>query len=209
MISDRYKMIFVRNPKCASTSVKNKLLKESDDFTSDDWHYSISELRRKANPSIEYFTFGFCRDPRDRLVSGFTYNIKNVLDKENYHWQAYPKTYPILEKHIKFEIIDSFESFVLSDDFDAIFEAGWPVHFNPQHHFLCEENRIKLDFLGRFESLEADLDTALKAVNFPSNNEILHLNRSNSIQYEEFYTNQKVQLRVEEKYQADMEILKI
>jgi hypothetical protein len=209
MISDRYKMIFVHNPKCAGTSIKNMLLSGSDDFTGQEWHYSISELRRKPNPLIEYFTFAFCRNPLDRLASSFTYNINNVLDRKNYHWDAYPKTYPILEKHIKFEIIDSFESFVLSDDFDAIFEARWPVHFKPQHYFLCEQNRIELDFLGRFDSLDVDLDTALKTVNFPRSNKALHLNRSNAIQYEEFYTNQKVRLRVEEKYQADIEILTI
>ena len=209
MISDSYKMIFVHNPKCAGTSVKNKLLSGSDDFTDHNWHYSISELRSKANPSIEYFTFGFYRDPLDRLVSAFTYSNKKVLDKKNYHWRAYPKTYSILEKHIKPEIIDSFESFVLSDDFDTIFERGWPVHFKPQHHFLCEENQVKLDFLGRFESFDVDFNAALATVNFPHGNKVLHLNRSNPIQYEKFYTNPQVRLRVEKKYQADMEILKV
>jgi hypothetical protein len=31
------------------------------------------------------------------------------------------------------------------------------VHFKPQHHFVCDgTGKVKVDFVGRFESLERD-----------------------------------------------------
>ena len=154
----------------------------------------------------EYFTFACCRNPLDRFLSSFIYNFELAKDRENYHWKVYPKAYPILLRHNLNDIKITFRSFVLSDDFDRIFEKGWPVHFESQTHFLDPQVYKPLDFTARFENPHSDINYVLKSIGLPTTEDIPILNQSNDISFLKFY-NDETRKRVTEKYREDFKNL--
>ena len=150
MISDKYKLMFVHNPKCAGTSIKTALQDLPDaQWYSNEWHYSAEQLLSKFPACHEYMTFGCVRNPYDRLVSAFSYNIERVLDPTDYHWDSYPLAYQCLKKYTDqhltegwggTDLITTFREFVMSNDFPKIENRGWPIHFRQQCKFLNYQN---------------------------------------------------------------------
>lgn len=103
IISDKYKFIFVRIPKNASTSMFNALL-ELDPHayvtTPDDPPYS-HETGQEARKIVDenqwdsYFKFAFLRDPKSRLISHYVYNSQSTFRRQTcLHW--------LLENDLKF-----------------------------------------------------------------------------------------------------------
>lgn len=97
IISDRKKFIFLHNPKCAGTSIRNKLMQYDDrnnyywlfselfGYKFDKAHMSLSTFYKfnKDDFSLmkDYFTFGFVRNPYTRIVSAFSESHPEVYKK--------------------------------------------------------------------------------------------------------------------------------
>lgn len=103
IISDKYKFIFVRIPKNASTSMFNALLElDPDAYVSslDEPPYSHEtgkEARKIAGEEqwSSYFKFAFLREPQSRFISHYTYNSQAVFRRQTcLHW--------LLEKDLRF-----------------------------------------------------------------------------------------------------------
>lgn len=162
MISDTYKTVFIHNPKCAGTSIKSALMANPDGhWKYGDWHYTITQLKKIPLTHNDYHKFAVVRNPYDRFVSAFTYNIEKVCVPEDYHWVSYPLSYKVLSSYIirgdrwsnrlsGSDLISSFRAFVKSPDFAHIHDKGWPVHMKPQSHFFKYED---LDTVCFFEDL--------------------------------------------------------
>ena len=87
IISESKKFIFLHNPKCAGTTVRNTLglfdtrnnyywlFDEIDGKKIDKAHLTLNILRRYSPQDFllfqEYFVFGFVRNPYDRVISAF------------------------------------------------------------------------------------------------------------------------------------------
>ncbi|MDW2323633.1 sulfotransferase family 2 domain-containing protein [Vibrio sp. 1159] len=88
LISDQKKFIFLHNPKCAGTTVRQLLMPYEDrnnhywmfenvlGYKFDKAHMSLSTFRNFNTSDFEllekYFTFGFVRNPYSRAVSAFS-----------------------------------------------------------------------------------------------------------------------------------------
>mgnify|MGYP003948198653 CR=1 FL=1 len=172
MICHKNKFIFVHVPKAAGSSVLRCLgLKPVQH------QKASSEMRLNA----DYFSFGFVRNPWDRLVSAFFYLKKggtSVGDKK---------------KQIGLLKYNSFEDFVLN----AKEEFSW-LHFKNQSSWID----TRIDFIGRFENLQNDFDNVCGKINI-SKKELPVTNSSNHKNYTEYYSNKMKEIIAEE-YKEDI-----
>lgn len=128
-------------------------LRPKPDLTADLIHFDhvdpIRALMRRCVPVEEFvdrFIFSFVRDPRDRLVSLYFYLRGYRLGQRR-------------ERESNRYLAGSFEGFarqVIKGNF--VLPIGWNnvrdwSQANPQVRWL---EHIKLDFLGRYENLDAD-----------------------------------------------------
>lgn len=129
--------IFVHIPKAAGSSVCLAL------FGHQVGHYTMAEWRAMDRRAArKYFSFSFVREPADRLHSAFRY-------LQNGGMNDYDRAFA--ERHLNG--LD-FPSFVEKLSEDTALQS-W-LHFRPQHEFLQVGDRTLVNFVGRFENMEAD-----------------------------------------------------
>ena len=143
--NDELGAIFIHVPKTAGSSITEAFFKRKPRHIPLSRYYATD-----AGRYDRYFKFGFVREPHSRLYSAYNYLTRpGVLQTSpDFRWAT--------EHLTRF---DSFEAFVLALE-DRRFRriATSYVHFRPQHHWLRVPGVTAngLDFLGRFETLEAD-----------------------------------------------------
>jgi len=172
MICHHYKCIFIHIPKNAGQSVEHVFLKLLDL----DWETRAPLLLRyndqpelgpprlahlKAREYVpckyltqeqfdDYFKFAFVRNPWDRMVSIYKY----------FGWDRYV----------------GFKTFVVKKLAKVWRDNYWFV--GPQSDFVCNENGdVIVDFLGKFETLDADFDHVCRQLGLPST-ELPYINKS-------------------------------
>lgn len=187
--SHKHKVIFIHIPKTAGTSVLKILMGKK--IRRDHLSYSVYQ---KAQSKIfnNYFKFCFVRNPYDRLVSAFEY-LKNG---GNQNGDLYFKE--LIENHYP-----TFEEFVLGflnkDNVNSI------LLLRPQYLFVCDEKfEIMVDFCGRFENIERDINVVCEKVGIDKKLE--KTNASNKKNHQYYYFNEKVKKKVYEIYSKDFEI---
>ncbi|RME34235.1 MAG: hypothetical protein D6794_10770 [Deltaproteobacteria bacterium] len=187
---DYYKCIFVHIPKCAGISVARALFGNNAGG-----HTSIMQYQRvfPERTLDEYFKFTFVRNPYSRLLSAFQYMQKGGRNEKDKKWA---------EKHMKFS---SFEDFVLNGI--SRFEIINYLHFRPQVSFLIDDRgELKVDFIGRFETLEEDFNKIKNRVKPQA--KLPHLNRSSTTtkDWKARYTPEMIEV-VNDLYRFDFEVL--
>ena len=138
---DRHRCIFIHIPKAAGTSVALSL------FQSSSRHFTYTQYLR-ANPGKfrSYFKFAFVRNPWDRLVSTYFFLTNGGSNEVDREWS---------ERYL-FRFRD-FRQFV-AEGLARPEIHSW-VHFRPQADFiLSPENAVMVDFVGRYENLQADYE---------------------------------------------------
>lgn len=172
MICHQYRCLFVHIPKTAGQSIeayfmqhlklpeseRDALLlsKNSDPRLGPPRlsHLKASEYLSGGHITPElfqaYYKFSFVRNPWDRLVSFYKYRG---------HAHRY-----------------DFKTFV----FRHMPKPSWTndyCHVTPQYDFLYQDGRCQVDFVGRFENLQADFDRVCEAVGLPQG-KLPHANKS-------------------------------
>ncbi len=159
MISHKHKIIFIHIPKCAGSSIKDYYF----DNPSVDWrkpnyellygwcpkrnlhlqHATTKELLETELISEEnwkdYFKFTFVRNPYDRAYSDYLWIKKDRKIEDTF------KNY--IKKTGKFEK-------VLRDNTNKDYRGD---HLLKQTDFFDMEGDFKIDFVGRFETLQQDI----------------------------------------------------
>ncbi|EGO3166724.1 sulfotransferase family 2 domain-containing protein [Campylobacter coli] len=189
---DKYKCIFIHVPKVAGSSIERVI------YQTDRWLVG----HRKANDYMmfnkdrfeSYFSFGFVRNPYDRVVSAYHYlrNGGGTLGDEKWAKKNIYK-------------YNSFKEFVLDLKNIEIQNKilNW-MHFIPQYKFLCDnESNILVNFTGKFENLEEDFKKILKILN--RKDQLMHINKSNHVDYKNYYNDVMYKI-VREIYRDDFEI---
>ena len=163
VINTHYKFIFVHIPKAAGTSVMKSL--ENARGNNKNWlaktkHETLAELysnvegRRSLKDKLlfrtpnNYFTFGFIRNPWDRMSSFYRF---------------------LVEKRPKNEIdcVSSFRDFLIQAS-DGVKWIQDLYSMKPQlDYFTFPDGMMKMDFLGHFEFLEEDLNSVATRIGCP------------------------------------------
>jgi hypothetical protein len=155
---------------------------------------STSELRQIFPLKFDhYFKFAFVRNPWDRLVSTFFYLENDGACGDD----------PLKKASWIDPAGGDFTRFVkdvLSSDFDSLYK---PNHLLPQHVWFVEDGELMVDFVGRYESLQADWAQLAPKLNAKA--ELPVFNRSQHKHYTEYYDDEMVEI-VANIYQQDIEL---
>jgi hypothetical protein len=144
------KCMFVHIPKCAGTSVRQSL------FGRGGGHRPLETFRTMVPPELfkQCFKFTFVRNPWDRLVSAFFFMKKCDVERN----QRFAR------RHLS--AFNDFDSFVRQW---VTRKNVWSfTHFIPQHHFICIDQRLGVDFVGFYENLPEDFATVAEKIGRPT-----------------------------------------
>ncbi|MCV3376266.1 sulfotransferase family protein, partial [Campylobacter sp. IFREMER_LSEM_CL2151] len=189
---DKYKCVFIHVPKVAGSSIERVI------YQTDRWlvgHVKASDyVKLDRNKFESYFSFGFVRNPYDRVVSAYHYLRSgggNLVDET---WAK--------ENIYKY---NSFEEFVLNlqNNDERIKILSW-MHFVPQYKYLCDNDKnILVSFIGKFEKLDEDFKKILNILN--RKDSLVHVNKSKHYAYKDYYNYETYKI-IREIYKNDFEI---
>lgn len=201
MISHRHQCIFVHIPKCGGSSVEEILWPEPR-HVHDLWmgfldryhnkyqtgglqHLLARQIRQEVGPHVfdAYFKFAFVRDPFDKAVS-------------QYH---YMRGRDDLREFIGMRQDDSFKTYL------RLTRQRVHVQWEEQWKFVLDERgRPMMDFVGRFESFEADVRRVLDRLSVAAPT-IPHTNRTERGRYEDYYDDEAAAI-VASMYHRDLDL---
>jgi chondroitin 4-sulfotransferase 11 len=186
MIIRKHKCIFIHVEKTGGTSIEctldPNLMNESATHKAnanaqfEDKHWTALEYLQK-HPKLykEYFTFAFVRNPWDRLVS-------------RYEWQILIGN-PYLIK------LD-FKEYIKSSRFQGL-------KFSYLDKICDNQNKIIVDFVGRFETLQRDFNIVCDRIGL-KHTQLPYVNKISRKHYTEYYDEETKQI-VAEKFAKDIE----
>jgi dermatan 4-sulfotransferase 1 len=195
-------LVFVQIPKVATTSMRAAL----GAFVAGESHVDPDEVERRdvlvteryqlnAYPaeirkvSRERFSFAFVRNPLDRLYSAFVNKVADPVDG----------SVNLFDRH-EISLDMSFPDFVravtkLPDD-------RCDLHLRSQYRFITDRAGFVVEFIGRFEQLEADWAMLMQRFGVPA---MPQRNVSSHRPYSEAYTPDLARL-VANRYRRDIEL---
>lgn len=178
IISDAHKLLFVHVQKTGGVTLTNLLKSQLTDVRSvHKRHAPLQTILTKEPALTDYWTFGFVRNPWDRMVSWWSMieNWRNwserkgidASDRWNEFWRGSSE-------------YTSFEQFVIEGT------QTFPRLRRAQIDYLSTPTRTA-DFIGRTERLSEDSRTALEHFGL-STEGLGHDNKSKRTGYREYYT---------------------
>jgi len=183
----KYECIFIHIPKTAGTSI----LKLLNNNKIPRYHGFWFEYQKRSPHCFnDYYKFSFVRNPWDRTVSTFFY-LRKLIENSN--------TAFIPKNLAKYETFDDFVNLFLNKD------TIWSHKlFIPQWFFILDQDDIlKVDFLGKIESIEEDFDIIKSNFkNYPIGN-LKKINSSHRKLYKDYYTNE-TKTKIAELYSKDI-----
>lgn len=186
---DDCRCIFVHIPKCAGVSVAGALFGNLGGG-----HLTFDDYTRIFAPGevLSYFKFTIVRNPWDRLVSAFHFLRAGGFGEEDRAWADANLT--------RFADFGEFVREWVNP------ENVWKWHhFRPQYHYVREkEDRVRLDFIGRFETIDADFEQIARRLGRPSRMAVT--NRSERGSYRGYYTPREAGI-VADVYAEDIALL--
>ena len=153
LLSQNKKLLFVHIQKTGGTSIQEWLKNEIFDLVDyRNRHSPITEAEEKYRKC--YFKAAFVRNPYDRLVSWYAMieRIKSNLSPEQII--AYPNR---VQKEVMLRC-STFSEFILNCEYVKS-RSGWlPFHKNQIDYMIEDNGHICIDFIGRYERLQEDID---------------------------------------------------
>ena len=173
------KHLFIHIPKTAGSSIVN-LLNEGRDGTI--CHRKAEIYKRKLGKRYKnFFSFTFVRNPWDRVVSLYNfqnqYNGFNKLNEPKH--QEFERFLKILPKKSKFR--------------------------HPMVNYITNNNKIIVNYIGRFETLEEDLHIIFERVGRPLPDKLPHKVKTDRKHYTEYYNDKTMQI-VAHMFRKDIEV---
>lgn len=200
IVSHKNKYVYFPIPKVACSTIR-ALLAPLEGL---EWHHPwerktpfVRVQKALAQKLPGYFKFAFVRNPWDRLVSCYEDKVVSVRTCEN-NKAVHNGVFREFEKYKQDFLHMDFPEFVefvcsVPDE-----ETDW--HFRPQYMFVDPR---QLDLLGRFESLNRDLNTLRKRVRI--SRKIPHKMVTERKPYPQYYTPDLI-FKVRERYRRDIEL---
>lgn len=196
IVSDSKRLLFVHVQKTGGVTISRLLqeqLGEENVRQAAGRHAPLSRILKNEPELADYWTFGFVRNPWDRMVSWWSMiaNWRAWVDRKEF--DPATRGNPFWRKASEY---DDFEQFVLRgpDDFVRLRRQ--------QIDFLVAGDR-RADFIGRTETLGRDAQTALERFGLTAES-IGHHNQSRRTGYREYYT-PDARARVAEVFKKDID----
>ncbi|WP_084591637.1 sulfotransferase family protein [Gilvimarinus agarilyticus] len=152
--SEKLGLAYVRIPKCACTTIERWMARHHDTFQA---HPNLPIHSEEANqryfdkvvaelpPLEDYFRFSFVRHPEDRFLSFFNDKLARGKPEK-----------PLLKR---LEAFGLYHGMPLKKSLEVLAEQPdtslFNPHFAPQHHFLFDGARLRVDFIGHMENFSA------------------------------------------------------
>lgn len=222
IISNSNKFIFVHIPKCGGISVTDAFVNtvkwndlilhggkpeygaELEGYFDRNFqlhgHQSANIIRKTVGIKTwdSYSSFSFVRNPYSRVVSLYTWVSKTINNCDERDWkkQNWYK-WPLFHAYLT---TDSFSEFIRSHFYEQA-----PLT-KDQFSWVCDENRenIIVDFIGKTESLNKDLNKVIKELQIPDVH-LEELNVSSRKNYREYYSCEDDIEFVHNKYEVDFD----
>ena len=164
VFSDEYRYLGICIPKNGSTSTQSlfgpygQLIGRGPG----EHHMDLTEALRRFPQTKDYFKFAFVRNPYDRIIS-FYHHFAHVRGTLLVPWSYHGGKRFYGHRHFLSKILD---------------DVGWNhnIHFRPQHTFIDVE---QMDFIGRFENFENDINHIFTTLNIPPYEKLAHDRKSN------------------------------
>ena len=202
----RYRYIYVENPKVACTTIKRILqvaevdgdLSKLSEDVHDRWKSPLPEIRnvpedfQKLYEDPKTFLFCFVRNPYTRALS--CYLDKFVKNRETFSHMLWDLGAPAGER---LTFIDFLE--IVKDQPDRDRNPHWI-----SQSYLLQPDKLKYDFIGRFESVEEDIGRIFKKLEFTQKGwekRAGHATSANKL-VQEYYGPKEIEL-VQEVYEQD------
>jgi hypothetical protein len=185
MISHKHKFIFIEVPKTGTTTVCHVLkthFRGLQPLVYPNKHFPLGQYKKMFPKETQtYFKFSFVRNPWSRVVSLFHRNEGvQMRDKMTFiefvNWiELATDTSVKCNKFPKKNMLDFFKI----------------------------NNKVNMDFIGKFENLQEDFNTICDKIGIPRQ-KLPHRNKSKHQHYTEYYDDETKQI-VAEKYAKDIE----
>ncbi|GFE71475.1 hypothetical protein CFPU101_40850 [Chroococcus sp. FPU101] len=184
----KLRCIFFHIPKTAGLSVCDALFgnRGAGHINVSNARYIFGERNFRS-----FFKFCFVRNPWDRLVSSYHYLRKGGVRKSISPW--------IREKILAYDNFSEFVKVGLIST-DVLNEQ----HFRPQYKFVCDKHDVlKVDFIGRFETLEPDFYKIIQELGIKSH--LPHHNPSSREDFRQYYDDEMIEI-VAKLYERDIQL---
>lgn len=194
IFNDR-KLVYLVTSKVACTSIKTVLGEAYSITTQGDIHSPglwANKMVRSLGPRYKtYFKFSFVRNPFDRIVSCYRNRVLPKRGKHDVYYGSYFEIYYEFNYIAKIRGDMSFDEFVKS-----IVKVPHHLadrHFKSQYSVLYSNKQCKVDFVGKYETLDEDWGYLANKFNF--NTQLPRLNKSNQGKmYWEYYNPELIEL---------------
>lgn len=197
MICPEHRWIFVHIQKTGGDSIRTALGVELNDLHK---HRTAAELRAVYGSAAwrDCYKFAFVRNPWDRLVSWWT-----MIDALRPRFEA-GEAFNTFQSYV-LNRAKTFEQFLFNCG-DEIADADGRKHiFRNQIDYLSDESGdIIVDFIGRFERLQDDMDQVMRRIGI-DRVALPRVNRSEHKSYRDYYS-QETAAMVAERYQRDLSV---
>ena len=165
IFSDKYKYLGICIPKTGSTSLQSLFGPPYGDVVGagpGEHHMDLTEALRRFPKAKNYFKFTFVRNPYDRIISfyhHFAHVRGTLLEPDSYR--------PAPRYHGYHDFLNRIlDDKLWKDD----------LHFKPQYTFIDVD---QMDFIGRFENFENDINHIFQMLNMPKYIQLPHDRKSN------------------------------
>lgn len=207
IVSQKGKFIFVHVQKNAGISVEKVLKDRFSDARH--WHgrhghviNGIEEIGRESWDA--YFSFSIVRNPWDRMVSWYSMiqreykKLPSIKQASNAPFDSPFWNHVVRDSH-------DFESF-LRNCTDVIYENDChkSFAFNQADYLVDENGNLAIDFVGRFETLAADMSDVFRRLGI-KRAKLPKKNTSRHVHYSEYYTPDTRDL-VARRFEKDIEM---
>lgn len=193
----KHNAVFVHVPKTGGTTIDRILSADTNDVefrgegdgNIEFSHMTAKQLRAAIPDFAQLFSFGFVRNPWDRILSEYLYRVEN----DSFHYvECCAKA--------------TFEHYLMQiSQLDIAHMPHARInHVYNQYDFLMEDGQQAVNFIGRFENFEEDLRAVLNKIGLDPSIEIPKLNATKHRHYRNYYSDE-TRLLVERMYAKDIQ----
>ena len=192
-------IIFVHVPKTGGTSISEWLMENAPGcksntvktFYSKHYPYFLFDDEHK-----KYFSFGIVRNPWERMVSGYFYELARFKSKMNMLQSNHPKVKPS-KAHWKYDYVKTKKD---------LLEKGFDAYVQSKDFFSCDKTQKYylegVNYVLRLENIQEDFKVIQNQVNCYK--PLIHLNKTEHDNYKKYY-NKTIKEIVDDYFAEDIE----